>query len=282
MVIEAPAKLNLALYVGATRDDGLHRICSLFQPLELADRLTVVESDLDEVICPGVEGPNVASAALAALREAGWDAAPVRVEIEKRIPVAAGLGGGSADAAAVLRLAGGKVDGLEAIAARLGADVTSQMRPGCSLVTGAGEVVEPLPDPAPFGVVLIPFAEGLSAGEVYAEADRLGIGRGAADLDECAVGIRAAATAGRSPLEYLNLIHNDLEAAAISLRPGIGDALAALDRAGAAVSFVTGSGPTAVGLFADPEPAARAAADRLPDDYQQRAIVTASAPSGGW
>ena len=149
MRILAPAKLNLCLYLGPRREDGLHELCSLFEPLALADSIEVSEAERDEVICPGVEGENLAARALAALRERGWDAPPLRVEIEKRIPVAAGLGGGSADAAAVLRLAAGEVDDLPAIAAGLGADVPSQLDPSLALVRGAGERVERLPDPTP-------------------------------------------------------------------------------------------------------------------------------------
>ena len=108
MRIHAPAKLNLCLFLGPRRDDGLHELCSLFEPLALADAIEVSEADRDEVVCPGVEGENLAARALAALRERGWDGPPLRIEIEKRIPVAAGLGGGSADAAAVLRLARGR------------------------------------------------------------------------------------------------------------------------------------------------------------------------------
>src|SRR5690242_6072359 len=105
MPIHAPAKLNLCLYLGARRGDGLNELCSLFEPLALADSIEVRESERDEVVCAGVEGENLAAQALAALRAAGWEHPLLRIEIEKRIPVAAGLGGGSADAAAVLRLA---------------------------------------------------------------------------------------------------------------------------------------------------------------------------------
>ena len=111
------------------------------------------------------------------MRERGWDSPPLRVEIEKRIPVAAGLGGGSADAAAVLRLARGEIDGLRALAASVGADVPSQLDPRPCLVSGAGEVVEPIPPPADHGVVLIPQSMGLTTADVYAEADRLGLAR---------------------------------------------------------------------------------------------------------
>ena len=108
--IFAPAKLNLCLYVGPVRDDGLHELCSLFAPLSLADRIVVSEpAERDEVVVAGIEGPDLTARALAALREAGWEHDPIRIEVEKLIPVAAGLGGGSADAAAVLRLARGDV-----------------------------------------------------------------------------------------------------------------------------------------------------------------------------
>ena len=120
MTLRAPAKLNLCLYLGGTRPDGKHDLRSLVVPLSLADRITVSDADADEVVCRGVEGPNLAGLALAELRERGWQRPPVRIEIDKRIPVAAGLGGGSADAAAVLRLAGDEVAGLDLLAAHLG------------------------------------------------------------------------------------------------------------------------------------------------------------------
>ena len=141
----APAKLNLCLYVGPKRDDGLHEIRSLFEPLELADELKLTEAPEDEVVIEGIEGPDLTAKALAALREHGWDGPPLRIEVTKRVPVAAGLGGGSADAAAVLRLARGRVEGLRAIAAGIGADVPSQLQPRACLVAGAGEVIEPVP-----------------------------------------------------------------------------------------------------------------------------------------
>ena len=177
VTLRAPAKLNLCLYLGPRRAEGLHEIRSLFCPLTLADRIVVSEADADQVVCPGVEGPNLAQEALTALRARGWGHPPARVEIEKRIPVAAGLGGGSADAAALLRLARDEVEGVGELAADLGADVPSQLDPAFALVGGAGEVVEPLPPPGEFAAVLLPAEEGLSTAEVYAEADRLGLGR---------------------------------------------------------------------------------------------------------
>lgn len=261
MRLLAPAKLNLCLYLGPPRADGLHALCSLFEPLTLADVIEVAESGADEVICAGVEGENLAARALAALRERGWDAPPLRIEIEKRVPVAAGLGGGSADAAAILRLAqapghflplsGNKWPGpdLASMAAELGADVPSQLDPALALVQGAGEGVERLPAPASHSVLLLPAGGGLSTADVFAEADRLGLGRGEAELDGLASRLRQAAGGGASPLEYPDLLVNDLEPAARSLRPDIGAALDALRGAGAPLAFMSGSGPTAVGLF---------------------------------
>jgi 4-diphosphocytidyl-2-C-methyl-D-erythritol kinase len=277
MQIHAPAKLNLCLYLGARREDGLHELCSLFEPLALADLITLptlttpevgqgrMGVDRDEVVCPGVEGENLVARALAALRERGWQHPPLRVEIEKRIPVAAGLGGGSADAAAVLRLAAGEVADLEQIAAALGADVPSQLTPVLALVCGAGERVERLPEPKPHAVVLLPGGGGLSTAEVFAEADRLGLGRADEELAELAQRLRSSAGAGASPLAYPELLVNDLEPAARSLRPEIGAALDALRDAGAPHALLTGSGPTAFGLF-DTLAAAHAAANALDRD----------------
>jgi 4-diphosphocytidyl-2-C-methyl-D-erythritol kinase len=309
MLVHAPAKLNLGLYLGKPREDGLHELCSLFEPLALADLLRITEAERDEVICPGVEGDNLAARALRELRERGWDAPPLRIEIEKRTPVAAGLGGGSADAAAVLRLASGDstaeqfwsqanekcsasghfssqdnekspatpgvVADLPAIAAELGADVPSQLRPALALVRGAGERVEPLPAPAEHAALLLPSGGGLSTKDVFDEADRLGLGREEDALDAIADELRAAAGAGASPLAYVDLIVNDLEPAAVSLRPDIGDALEALRTTGAPAVFLSGSGPTAVALFSSLGEAERAAAELDRDD----AIITLSGPS---
>jgi 4-diphosphocytidyl-2-C-methyl-D-erythritol kinase len=275
--LKAPAKLNLCLFLGRRREDGLHELCSLFEPLTLADPIEVSEAERDEVVCPGVEGENLATRALAALREAGWETPPLRIEIEKRIPVAAGLGGGSADAAAVVRLAvpgafpaisTGKAPDAElaTIAAELGADVPSQLDPAPALVRGAGERVERLPEPAPHAVVLLPGGGGLSTAEVFAEADRQGLGRDDGELERLAGELRAAAGAGASPLAYAELLGNDLEPAARALRPDVGDALDALRAAGAPLALMTGSGPTAFGLFPTLAEASRAAARLDRDD----------------
>lgn len=275
MILRAPAKLNLCLYLGGRRADDLHELRSLFCPLVLADRIEVGDAggESDEVVCASVDGPNLAAVALEALRARGWSRPPVRVEIDKRTPVAAGLGGGSADAAAILRLAADEVDALGELAAALGADITSQLEPAFALVAGAGERVEPLGDPGEFALVLIRSDEGLVTAEVYAEADRLGSGRDAAELELIERRLRAAVSDGSSPLDYAELLVNDLENAALSLRPEISEALAALEEVGAVRALVTGSGPTAFGLFEDLARADRAAAE-LPPRYAD-AIVTA-------
>jgi 4-diphosphocytidyl-2-C-methyl-D-erythritol kinase len=272
----APAKLNLCLYLGGEpRPDGLHELRSLFCPLELADRIVVSEraGEGDAVVCEAIRGPNLAAVALEALRARGWGRAPLRIEIDKRVPVAAGLGGGSADAAAILRLARDEVQGLEELAFALGADVLSQVSPRFALVSGAGERIEPLPQPGEFGLVLIPDEAGLDTGEVYGEADRLGLGRAGPELDRIAAELRERAAAGASPLEYAELLVNDLEQAAISLRPGIAEALAALEEVGARRALVTGSGPTAFGIFEDIA-AADQAASALPPRFANAIVTT--------
>ncbi len=274
MIVRAPAKLNLCLYLGPRRNDGLHEIRSLFAPISLSDRLTVTEAEADQVVCPGVDpDADLAAGALRALRAAGWDGPPVRIEIDKRIPLAAGLGGGSADAAAVLRLGGDAVANLDEIAARLGADVPSQLEPAFALVGGAGERVEPLRAPREHAMVLVPSDRGLATAEVYAEADRMGLGRTVDEIDAAAAQLREAAADGASPLDYADLLVNDLERAAASLAPECADAVEALERAGAARALITGSGPTAFGLFADVAAADRAAS-ALPHRFAAAMVAT--------
>ena len=268
----AYAKLNLVLHVGRPRPDGLHPLCSIFASIDLCDNVVVECAREDRVECPGVDGPNLAQAALDALRARVPELPQLWVRIEKRIPVAAGLGGGSADAAAVLRAAnriiGEPLDpsDLRALAARLGSDVPSQVEPSHALVASVGELVEPVELPE-FGAVLVPQREGLSTAAVYAEFDRLGGGRPELDLDST----RSIAR----DMRLLPVLGNDLQPAALSLRPELSDTLASLKAAGALGVLVSGSGPTCFGLFAD-HGAAKAAAARL-----EGAIPTAlRGPSG--
>jgi 4-diphosphocytidyl-2-C-methyl-D-erythritol kinase len=261
----APAKLNLCLYLGPRHPDGYHELASVFEPLSLHDRLTVTSAGRDEVICEGVEGDNLAAQALRLLRSEGWAVPPVRIEIEKRIPVAAGLGGGSADAAAVLRLGVGEVEDLAGLAAVLGADVPSQIDPMTCLVEGIGQKLTSLPEPAEHWVVLLPFDEGLSTGDVFAEADRIGTSRTPDELKELSGRLWAVASNAVSPLAYPGLLVNDLEPAAISLRPEIGLARDRLDAAGARFVGMTGSGPTVFGLCVNRGEADAVAAEAGPD-----------------
>jgi len=260
----APAKVNLGLFVGPLRaHDARHELASVMQSISLADELTLEPappgSPRDVLVCEGVEGPperNLAWRALQSFRErAAWEAPPLCVRVLKRIPVAAGLGGGSADAAAVLRLAChasrlGSEQLLREIAAELGADVPAQVSPGRWLATGAGEELRALPDPRlPFGVLVLGTNEGLSTAAVYAEADRLGLARASEDLRERRDALAAALGRGDPLPLAADLLHNDLQRAAVSLRPEIADTLRDARAAGAAIQLVSGSGPTVLGLF---------------------------------
>ena len=259
----APAKVNLVLQVGDVRPDGLHELCSLFATLDLVDELTIAprsDGATDQVSCAGVSGPNLAERALAELRaELDGALGPIAVTIDKHIPVAAGLGGGSADAAAVLRAANRiagtplDADGLRAVGARIGADVPSQVDPRHALVTGAGERVDPLGLP-PMWLVLLPQAEGLSTAAVYRAADRIRSTRASLEPH------RLRALTGAPLPDLAAALENDLEPAALALRPELAEALGSLRDAGALAARVTGSGPTTFGVFADEGSAREAAA----------------------
>ena len=249
----AYAKVNLCLLLGGTRDDGRHELVTVFESVTLADDLVIetpARSGTDTVICPGVSGPNLVAEAVTNLRAVGWGAPPLQIEIEKRIPVAAGMGGGSADAAALLRAAPQLAEIAPAtvleIATALGADVPSQLDPGPALGTGAGEIVRPLPSLADHALLVLPQPFGLSTADVYREADSLGLARAATDLD-----------ARRAELEFSlvaeiqlpdDLLVNDLEPASVSLAPHLAGALTAAVQAGCERAIVCGSGPTVIGI----------------------------------
>ena len=275
----APGKVNLSLFLGGRRPDGRHRLVTVFQSVSLADalELEVLDAGGDVVVCPGVEGENLAQLALAALRERGWSGPPVRVTIDKRIPIAAGMAGGSADAAATLRLAmalaPGRAEEVEQIAARLGSDVPSQLLAGVALGTGAGEVVERFEPLSRHAFVVLPSPYELSAAAVFSEADRLGLARADDQLEARYDRLAAALAAGESlPGE---LLVNDLQAAAVSLCPWSGEALEAVLAAGAEHALVSGSGPTVVGLWWGAQCAqqAAAAAERLRRSHPQAVVA---------
>jgi 4-diphosphocytidyl-2-C-methyl-D-erythritol kinase len=250
VLFTAPAKLNLCLYLGPARDDGLHELCSLFEPLTVVDRIEVSESGSDEVICEGVEGENLAERALAALRERGWDGPPLRIEIEKRIPVAAGLGGGSADAAATLmalnRLWGCDLDPatLGEVAERIGSDVPALLLGGPVLMSGRGELLAPA-EVASFWWVVVHFDFGVRSPDAYRWWDEDG-GVAGPDPDP----LLEAAAAGDA--ERLGpLLFNDLEAVVARRHPAVGEAKQQLLAAGALGAVMSGSGSSVVGLARD-------------------------------
>ena len=266
----AYGKINLCLFLGPTRTDGRHELVTVFDSVGLHDELTLASgAGADRVRCEGVPGPNLVADALAALRGAGWAAPPLQVTIVKRIPVAAGMGGGSADAAALLRaaprLAPVAADTVSEIAARLGADVPSQLRGGPSLGTGAGERIEPLQPLAPYGVLVIPQPLALSTADVYRESDRLGLPRSREALNQLRDSLVAALPDRLTP----ELMINDLQPASVSLAPGISVALDAAAAAGADRALVCGSGPTVIGVFAGADGGRRAgdAASALSDVF---------------
>ena len=290
----APAKINLGLAVGPVRaGDRRHELASVMQSISLADEVILHpgtgEAGEDELICPGVPGPpedNLAAGALRAFRAAtGWSAPPLRVEIVKRIPVAGGLGGGSADAGAVLRLAHaasglGDLGLLQELAADLGADVPAQVRPGRWLATGAGEQLERLPDPAPaLELLVLPLSAALPTAAVYGEADRLGRVRAARALADRAAALRAQLAAGQALPADAGLLENDLQAAAAALCPRISQVLAEAEEAGAELALVSGSGPTVLGLF--PGAAAAAQLSRAAGALAGRAPAAVRARSVG-
>jgi 4-diphosphocytidyl-2-C-methyl-D-erythritol kinase len=245
----APAKLNLALVVGPVRADGKHELVTVFQRIDLCDRISVEPAAHTTV--EGFTGDTIVREALAALPVAGgW-----RVRIEKNIPVAAGLGGGSSDAATALRLANEQLpepltpERLHALAARLGADVPFFLGDGPQLGTGDGTELEPVEVPQAF-VVLLLLPHGAakrSTAEIYAAFDRRG---GEAGFDERAARLRARLAAIREPGDLAGLPPNDLASSPQA------DALLA---EGAFRADVSGAGPTLYGLFEHRADAASAA-----------------------
>lgn len=270
--VNAPAKLNLVLYLGATRDDGLHELCSLFDSISLHDELTMRgaggETERDRVISPEIPEGNLVDRALSLCREHGLlDGPSVEVQVNKLIPIAAGMGGGSADAAATLRLVAEIYDrdigAFEEIAFELGADVPSQLRPGASLVNGAGENVVPV-DPrcladAQRAYVIVAQRQGLSTREVFEQADR-------SDLSDPAIAERQhdlieAVIEGLDLAALCRLVENELEPAITALRPELAVLPQTLREAGALAAAFTGSGPTCFGIFESLDFATAAAAE---------------------
>jgi len=278
----APAKINLGLRIVGRRADGYHELESVFLPLDLADDVSVawrtatparVELRLETTpALPAADIPGdarnlAAQAAQAFLDRAGLDL-DVRIGITKRIPAAAGLGGGSSDAGAVLRLLAEAhpealaPESLASLALTLGADVPFFLNPRPALIGGIGEIVESLSPCPDRHLVLANPGTPLATAEVFQAADALqpppgGIGEVSTSLrDEWDL-------AARDPEgDAGGLVRNDLEAAAVRLCPPVARLRRRLVSAGATAVGLSGSGPTLYGIFASAE-AAEAGLDRL-------------------
>lgn len=240
MIETAYAKINLALHVRRRREDGYHELETLFAFVDAGDRLTVQPAERDSLRAVGefaaaLDNPhdNIVMRALSALpRQRGW-----AVTLEKNLPVAAGLGGGSADAGALFRLAEreqGLPDDWPARALKLGADVPACVRSQTCIGRGVGEELEPVEsDLAGTPVLLVNPRLPLSTGPVFKGWD--GIDRGPMPGGS----VREIALAGR----------NDLEAPALALCPPVGEVLAALRKTGPWLARMSGSGATCFALY---------------------------------
>jgi 4-diphosphocytidyl-2-C-methyl-D-erythritol kinase len=256
MRIDAPAKINLFLSVGARRSNGLHELVSVMQAVSLTDEVTLERAGaLQLEVEPSGSAPadagNIAARAAVALGTLQGIEPGVAIHLRNRIPVAAGLGGGSADAAAVLlglkRLwnAGISRKALERIAAELGSDVPFCVRGGTAVVSGTGEEVISLAVGRPLWWVLGLSGEQLSTADVYTAFDGLG---GGSPGDPLAL----ADALARGDLDRIaSELRNDLAPAAFSLAPRIEHGGGALLEAGALGAVLSGSGPSWLGLAHD-------------------------------
>jgi len=248
------AKVNLTLHVLGRRPDGYHEMRSLMVPISLADELEVVVGAPEDAISvpgrPDLEGPdNLCLRAVRAFRRHVAPVPGVLVRLDKRIPTAAGLGGGSSDAAAVLRVlareAGVDVDAprLAAAALEVGSDVPFFLRSEPALAAGRGEVLSPappLPDELPLVLLHPPF--GVSAGEAYAALSQARAGRVPPPPPPPGPLPDASAVA--------RILHNDLQPPIVERYP-IHSLLQRLEEAGALGALMSGSGPTVFGVFSD-------------------------------
>lgn len=276
----APAKINLSLRVRTLRPDGYHEIATVFHAVSLTDEVTVSAADAgagrvvtttgDRAASVPAGDDNVAGrAAVALARQAGIADPDVSIDIAKSIPVAAGMAGGSADAAAALvalrrlwHLDIADAD-LAGIAAQLGSDVPFALMGGTARGLGRGELLTPvLTDGELHWVVALSDAE-LSTPAVYAEWDRLlaaGRVKAAGDDAEADAPLLAALRQG-DPREVAAHLVNDLEPAAVALRPQLRGVLDAGAELGALAGIVSGSGPTCVFLAEGREAAIALAAE---------------------
>lgn len=292
--VRAAAKINLHLGVGAAREDGFHPLDTVYQAVSLYDDLTAHRDDdwsvtthlaahLGDVALPG-PGDNIVDrvAELLCAAQCGDGCRPTaRVEISKTIPVAGGMAGGSADAAAALvaldRLwdLGTPDEQMLALAAQLGSDVPFSLVGGTARGLGRGEVVTPVTDPGAWAWVVVPDAEGLSTPAVYRHWDTLFPD---ASPEPASAQPVLTALASADPVALAAALHNDLEVAAVDLRPDLGELLARGEAEGALRGMVSGSGPTCVFLCESAE-AARGVASAL--SAVRDVVLTAHGPVSG-
>ena len=257
----APAKINLALHVTGRRDDGYHLLESLVVFAELGDRITVSTCETDSFAVDGrfvsdvpLDGGNLVLKARDALRAAfPGHARPVSIALEKNLPVASGIGGGSSDAAATLRALArlwripvGEAE-LARLALPLGADLPMCLAGRPLMARGIGEHLEPVEDFPALPMVLVNPGIAISTPEVFRALTR----RDNPPL--------AALTHACDMFEWFAATRNDLEPAAMSIVPAVGEALDALRQSGAAFARMSGSGATCFGIFASQAAAQRAA-----------------------
>jgi 4-diphosphocytidyl-2-C-methyl-D-erythritol kinase len=239
----APAKLNLALVVGPPRGDGKHEVATVLQRLDLADRVAVEPAEA--LVVHGFPGDTLVRDALAALAEAAGLEPRWRATITKRIPVAAGLGGGSSDAATALRLANATLDEplspdrLYALAATIGADVPFFLADGPQLGRGDGSQLEPLDLPQDFFVVLA-LADGAAKGSTASVYRAFDEREGAHGYEQRLEQLERVLAAVRRPRDLAALPPNDLASSPLA---------AELQRLGAFRADVSGAGPVVYGLF---------------------------------
>lgn len=287
----AAAKINLHLGVGAVRDDGYHELCTVYQAISLFDQVTAITADswrvgtraepyVDRAAVPGV-GDNIVTRAGALLAELHDVEPKAELRVEKAIPVAGGLAGGSADAAATLVVLDELWDlktpraQLLELAVQLGSDVPFALLGGTGHGSGRGEVVEPVHDPGEWWWVVVPHRDGLSTPEVYRHFDDMVPDAGApASADGL---VRSLATG--DPRELAACLHNDLQRPVFDLRPELRRLIAIGESEGALRGLVSGSGPTCV-FLCDSESHADTVADGLRYTGHVTAI-TATGPAPG-
>ena len=269
--VRAPGKLNLFFEVGGVQDDGYHDVASAYQAVSLfedvwaspSDEFTVSISGTVDVSGVPADDRNLAVRAARLVAQRIGHTGGVHLDIVKHVPVAGGMGGGSADAAAALvacdALWGAELGSAELykLAARLGADVPFALMGGTAIGTGRGDQLSPALAKGRFDWVVVPSEAGLSTPEVYAHLDELrtrpDIGASGA-VPEVAAGVLHALRAG-DPIALAEHTRNDLQIAALSLRPELREALELGEESGALAGMVSGSGPTLAFLTADPESA---------------------------